>query len=454
MRRVILLSKTVSGFVALSLIVLFQFSLASKAEAIEIQDVKSPGGISAWLVQDDSIPLISMRFAFQGGWANEPEDKQGATHFLAGMLDEGAGEMTSKQFQTRQAELAMKLSFRARADHFYGSFQALTRHLDASVNLFAEALNKPRFDQVPFERIRNQIILNIKSNDQDPERIASKEWLKLMFANHPYGRTRRGTQESLMALKPQDLRDVTERLFAKKGLKIAVVGDINAEQLGKLLDRVFGQLPEDSGVVALKEAKVTTKPAVKIIDKNIPQSVIQFGHSGLKRDDPEFIPAYVLNFILGGGGFGSRLTEQIREKRGLTYSVYSYLSPYDHGALFVGAASTQNARAGETVNLIRSELERMANEGPTAKELEDAKTYMTGSYALRFDTSRKIAGQLLAIQVDDLGMDYVKNRNDLINAVSLDDLKRLAKRLLKPGELVMTIVGKPKGVEAKAATGG
>ena len=454
MINVILLPKTLRVVLALSLLALLPLSLASRANAIEIQEVKSPGGISAWLVEDNSIPLVSMRFAFRGGWANEPENKQGATHFLAGMLDEGAGDMTSKQFQTRQAELAMKLSFRARADYFYGSFQALTRHRDASVELFAEALNKPRFDQVPFERIRNQIILNIKSNDQDPERIASKSWLKLMFANHPYGRTRRGTQESLMTLKPEDLRDVTKRLFAKKGLKVAVVGDISAEELGKLLDRVFGQLPEVGGVVKLKEAAVTAKPAIQIIDKDIPQSVIQFGHSGLKRDDPDFISAYVLNFILGGGGFGSRLTEEIREKRGLTYSVYSYLSPYDHGALFVGAASTQNSRAGETVKLIRQELERMANEGPTAKELEDAKTYMTGSYALRFDTSLKIAGQLLSIQVDNLGMDYVKNRNSLIKAVTLDDLKRLAKRLLKPGELVMTIVGKPEGVEAKEAKGG
>jgi len=199
---------------------------------------------------------------------------------------------------------------------------------------------------------------------------------------------------------------------------------------------------------------MTGKTAVQIIDRNIPQSVIQFGHAGLKRDHPDFVPAYVLNFILGGGGFGSRLTEEIREKRGLTYSVYSYLSPYDHGALFVGGASTQNARAGETVKIIRQELARMASEGPTAKELADAKTYMTGSYALRFDTSKKIAGQLLAIQTDDLGVEYVEKRNELINAVTLEDLKRLAKQLLKPGALVMTIVGKPEGVDAKEAKGG
>ncbi len=454
MKTLIAFPTALKGLVALGLVAMLQVSAANRAQAIEIQQVTSPGGISAWLVEDHSIPLMSMRFAFQGGWASEPEDKQGLTHFLAGMLDEGAGDLTSKQFQKRQQQLAMKLSFRARADRFYGTFQALTRHQDASAELLTQALNAPRFDDVPFERIRNQILLNIKSNSQDPERIASKNWLKLMFAGHPYGRNRRGTAENLAHLKPADLHALTKNLFAKEGLKIAVVGDINAEALGKLLDRVFGQLPAKSKVAKLPEAEVMSKPAVQIIDRNIPQSVIQFGHAGIKRNNPDFVPAYVLNFILGGGGFGSRLTEEIREKRGLTYSVYSYWSPYDHGALFVGAASTQNARAGETVKLIRQELKRMADEGPTAKELADAKTYMTGSYALRFDTSTKIAGQLLAIQVDDLGVEYIEKRNELINAVTLDDLKRLATKLLKPGQLVMTIVGKPEGVEAKDATGG
>ncbi|NNF76867.1 MAG: insulinase family protein [Rhizobiales bacterium] len=454
MKHLIVFPNAVRSLLALGVIAMLQLSVATTAQAIEIQQVKSPGGITAWLVEDHSIPLMSMRFAFKGGWANEPEEKQGATHFLAGMLDEGAGALNSKQYQTRQQQLAMKLSFRARADHFYGSFQALTKHRDESAALLADALTVPRFDDVPFQRIRNQILLNIKSNSQDPERVASKSWLKLMFAGHPYGRARRGTAENLAALTPADLRSLTKNLFAKQGLKIAVVGDINADELGKLLDRVFGKLPAEGNITKLAEAKVMAKPTVQIIDRNIPQSVIQFGHAGLKRDHPDFVPAYVLNFILGGGGFGSRLTEEIREKRGLTYSVYSYLSPYDHGALFVGGASTQNARAGETVKIIRQELERMAKEGPTAKELADAKTYMTGSYALRFDTSKKIAGQLLAIQTDNLGVEYVEKRNELINAVTLEDLKRLAKKLLKPGELVMTIVGKPEGVDAKEAKGG
>lgn len=454
MTHLVILPRALKALLALSVVAVLQTMAALSAQAIEIKQVKSPGGISAWLVEDHSIPLMSMRFAFDGGWANEPKDKQGATNFLAGMLDEGAGDLTSKQFQTLQNKLSMKVSFRARADQFYGTFQALTRNRDASVRLLTSALNEPRFDDVPFERIRQQIILNIRSDSQDPERIASKSWLQLMFADHPYGRNRRGTAEQVSALKPEDLKALTKRLFAKEGLKIAVVGDITPDELGKLLDQVFGPMPDKSGVEKIAEAKVKAKPAVQIIERNIPQSVIQFGHAGLKRDDKDFIPAYVLNFILGGGGFGSRLTEEIREKRGLTYSVYSYLSPYDHGALLVGGASTQNSRAGETIKIIRQELERMAKEGPTAKELADAKTYMTGSYALRFDTSQKIASQLLAIQIDNLGVEYVEKRNELINAVTLEDLKRLATRVLKPGELVMTVVGKPEGVEASEAKGG
>lgn len=432
----------------------FAFHSIRPAEAVEIQEVKSPGGITAWLVEDHSIPLMTMRFTFKGGWAVDPNGKEGLSNVLAGMLDEGAGERKSKEFQKEQQKLSMRMSFRARADRFYGTFQTLTQNREASVGLLADAINAPRFDQVPLDRIRGQVILNIKSNSQDPSNIARKVWHETMFGDHPYARTRRGPIESVSKLTSDDLYALRKRLFRKDDLIVSVVGDIDANALATLLDRVFGKLPQSTDMPVPPKAEVKQAAGIQVIDKNVPQSVIQFGHSGIMRDDDDFIPAYVLNFILGGGGFGSRLTEEIREKRGLTYSVYSYLSPYDHGALFVGGASTQNARAAETVKLIKQEIERMATEGPTQKELEEAKTYMTGSYALRFDTSKKIAGQLQAIQVDDLGMDYIEKRNEKINAVTLVDLKRVAKRLLKPGELFFTIVGKPAGVKATLTTGG
>jgi zinc protease len=436
--------------------ILFLVSLvaASGARAVEVQTVTSPGGINAWLVEDHTIPLMTMRFAFAGGSASDPKGQEGLAHFLSGMLDEGAGDLPSKKFQKRARDLAMKMSFDAGRDRFYGTFQTLTKNRKGSFKLLALALNAPQFENAPFEKVRQQIILGLRSDEQNPNSIASRNWMKLAFGDHPYARSSQGTPEAVAELKPKHLRALTKRLFTRGGLKVAVVGDIDAKTLGMLLDKTFGRLPEDLLMVPVGEASVSKAPALRVIERDIPQSVIQFGHTGLKRKDADFIPAYIMNYVLGGGGFGSRLTSEIREKRGLTYSVYSYLSPLDHGAVFLGGAATQNKKAEETIGLIRSELARMAEHGPTQKELAEAKTYLTGSYPLRFDTSGKIAGQLLAIQVDDLGIDYLETRNSKVEAVTLEDVKRVAKRLLKPGELIITVVGKPGALKSIKPVGG
>lgn len=428
--------------------------MAARAQAVEIQEITSPGGIKAWLVEDHTIPLITMRFAFEGGSANDPEGREGLSHFLSGMLDEGAGELESKEFQKKERELAMRMSFDSGRDRFYGTFQTLSKNSLASFDLLSLALNKARMDEKPLERVRKQIILGLRSDKEEPGSIASQNWMKLAFGDHPYSRSSNGTTDGVAGIVPDDLRNLTKRLFTRGGLTVAVVGDIDAAKLGDYLDKTFGDLPEQLVMKPVSEAVVSNTPTLRVIERDIPQSIIRFGHAGLKRADPDFVPAYVLNYILGGGGFGSRLTEEIREKRGLSYSVYSYLSPLDKGAVFLGGAATQNKRAEETIKLIRSELKRMAENGPTDNELAEAKTYLTGSYPLRFDTSRKIAGQLLAIQVDDLGIDYIKKRNSLVEAVTLDDLKRVAKRLLKPGELIITVVGKPDALQSDPPTGG
>lgn len=444
------MARTLCFALAISMVFLF----ANQAHAVEIQEVKSPGGIEAWLVEDKSIPLITMRFAFEGGTASDPEEREGVAHFLSGMLDEGAGELASKEFQKKAKDIAMRLSFEAGRDRFYGTFQTLSKNRDKAFDLLAMALNEPRFDEEPLERVRKQIILGLKSDEQNPNSIAARSWMKIAFGAHPYARATEGTIEGVEKISADDLRALTKRLFTQEGVRIAVVGDIDAESLGKLLDKTFGAMNKERLMPEVPKAQVNGAATVEVIERDIPQSVIQFGHSGIGRKDEDFITAYILNYILGGGGFGSRLTEEIREKRGLTYSVYSYLSPFDHGSVLIGGAATQNKRAEETVSLIRSELERMATEGPTDKELREAKTYLTGSYPLRFDTSKKIASQLLAIQIDDLGLDYIDTRNDKVRAVTLDDVKNVAKRLLKPGELIITIVGKPDGVKSTSSQGG
>jgi zinc protease len=175
--------------------------------------------------------------------------------------------------------------------------------------------------------------------------------------------------------------------------------------------------------------------------------VVQFGFQGIKRKDPDFIPAYILNYVVGGGGFASKLMQEVREKRGLAYSVYTYLYPLEHAGIFAGGVATENKGVGQSLDIIKSELERAAQDGLTEEELRRAKDYLIGSFALRFDTSAKIAAQLLAIQLDDLGIDYIDKRNAEIEAISVADIKRAAKRLLDHKSLIVTVVGEPEGIK-------
>lgn len=421
---------------------------SAPARAIEIQSVTSPGGVTAWLVEDHTIPLVAMKFSFDGGAAGDPQDKSGIANFLSGMLDEGAGDLDSQAFQTRLDELSIKLSFSATRDEFQGSLQTLTRTRDEAFDLLKLALTAPRFDAEPLQRVRSQILLGIRQDNEDPNTIATNAWMRTAFPQHPYGRPTKGSEETVQAIGADDLKDLTRRLFARDGLKIAVVGDIDAETLKRLLDQTFGSLPVESGMPAVAEATPVEGPRVEVIERDVPQAVIRWGLNGIKRSDPDFIPAYVMAFILGDDGFGSRLMQEVREKRGLTYGVFMTLYPMDRAGLFYGGAATVNQRAGETIGVLHRELRRMAAEGPTEEELAQAKTYLTGSFPLRFDSNSKIASQLLSIQRDDLGIDYVNRRNELINAVTLDEVKRLGKRLIDADGLVFTVVGKPEGVKS------
>ncbi len=427
---------------------LYFFTSIGVSQAVEIQQIKSPGGISAWLVEDKSLPLIAMKFAFRGGAASDGVEKSGLANMLSALLDEGAGSLNSQAFQRKLEDLATRMSFSTGKDNFYGEVQTLSRNKDETFELLKLALTKPRFDEAPVERIRKQILLGIKRSENSPNSVAGKAWAKLAFGDHPYARPSSGDATSVGKITAADLRDLTKRLFAKDTLIISVVGNIDAKTLGIALDNVFGSLAEKSAVAEVPEIEVNSESRRQVIEMDIPQSIIQFGQKGLKRDDKDFIPAYILNYILGGGGFASRLYKEVREKRGLVYSVYTYLNPLDKTGLFMGGAATKNERVGETLEIIDQELKRIAENGVSEAELTDAKTYLTGSYPLRFDSNSKIASQMLGIQMENLGIGYIDERNDLINAVTIGDLKRIAKKLIKPGNLITTVVGKPVGVKS------
>ena len=416
----------------------------SKKYADRIQQVISPKGIKAWLVEDHSIPLMALQFAFKGGATQDPKGKEGLANFLTTVLDEGAGDIKSKEFQAQLDEFAISIDFDASRDAFDGNLKTLTRNRDKAVHLMRLALNKPRFDKKAVERMRDQLLTGLKFAAKDPNKIASRTWFKTAFGDHPYARSVKGSTTSLKSITAKDLESFRRKVFSRETLKIGVVGDITADQLAVVLDELFGDLPEKSDLVTIAEIPKLKGPVREVITMDNPQSVALFGHQGIKREDKDFIPAYVLNYILGGGGFASRLMEEVREKRGLAYSVYSYLYPLDHGALFMGGVATKNDALEKSLEVITNELTRLAQEGPSAKELENAKRYLTGSYPLRFDTSSKIASQLLWIQMDDLGIDYIDTRNKMVDDVTLEQINAVAKRLLRPDNMIITIVGNPK----------
>lgn len=430
----------VSAFVAL----IFAAFAGSPARAFDIQRVVSPGGITAWLVRDPSVPVISMSFTFRGGAAVDPAGKEGLADMVTALLDEGAGDLTSQEYQKALEEIAASVSFDAGLDRFSGSLRTLSAKRDRAFELLALALTSPRFDPDAVERIRTQTIVSLKEQSENPRRIAGRKWFHTVFPDHPYGRPVSGTVESVQSITIDDLKGFVHQRFARDNLIVGVAGDISPEDLMRQLDRVFGKLPAHAKDGSVADVVPAGKGRTLIVHMSIPQSVVVFGEQGVKRNDRDYYATFVMNHILGGGGFSSRLTEQVREKRGLVYGVYSYLNPMDHAGLIMGGLATKNATVAEAIKVVRAEWTRMAEKGVTANELEGAKTYINGSFPLRLDSTRNIAGILTAVQFSKLGIDYLNRRPKLIGAVTRKDIQRVAKRLLQSDKLTVVVVGDPK----------
>ena len=427
------------GAVFLALLVgPFVLPLAS-AGAADIQRVVSPKGIEVWLVQDNSVPLLAMSFAFVGGGSQDPAGKPGVSNMLSGLLDEGAGDIDSEAFQAALDDSAIEMSFDAGRDAFNGSLKTLTENRGEAMRLLKLALTAPRFDTEPVERIRAQILAGIRSGERDPDTVAGDALMKAAFPDHPYGRPVEGTPDSVAAITVADLRDYHRRTFARDNLKIAVVGAIDSAALGAFVDEVFGDLPEKSELVPVADVEPAAGVRVNI-DMAIPQTVLSLAGPGLKRADPDFIAATIATYILGGGS-GSRLYEEVREKRGLAYSVSLGLTPFDHAGVLFGGTSTRADQADAVTTLITDEIRKFAKDGPTEEELAKAKSYLIGGYAIRFTTSTSIANQLLGLQMDNLGIDYPQRREALFNQVTIDDIRRVAKRLFDADKLIVVRVG-------------
>ncbi len=412
---------------------------------IAIQTVTSPGGITAWLVEEHGIPFTALEIQFRGGNSLDAPGKRGAVNLMTGLIEEGTANLDSQGFATARDALAAEFSFESSVDSVGVSARFLTENRDQAVDLLRSALTTPSFEPVAVERVRGQVLSILRSDAQDPSSIASQLFNAQAFGVHPYGSDGNGTPDSVAALTRDDIVAAHQGALARDRIFVAATGDITAAQLGTLLDDLLGDLPA-SGTPLPPPAAVNLTGGVTVQAFPGPQSVVLFGHEGIPRDDPDFFAATILNEVLGGRRFGARLMTEVREKRGLTYGIGTYLADYDQADLMVGQMSTSNDTAAAAIDVVRAEWALIATDGITETELAETKTYLTGEYALRFDGNSRIANILVGMQMIGLPPDYPATRNDRVNAVTLADVRRVAARLIKPDALRFIVVGAPVGL--------
>lgn len=420
--------------------------VAAPAQALDIQEVTSPGGLKAWLVEAHDIPFTALELRFRGGASLDAEGKRGAINLMTATLEEGSGELDSQGFAAAQEALAASFHFDVDDDTLSISARMLTENRDKAADLLRGALIDPHFDQASLDRVRGQVLSIIASDAQDPNAIASRTFRKLAYGEHPYGASLNGTEESVKALIREDMFDAKTRVMARDRLVVSAVGDITPAELGPLLDKLLGDLPA-TGAPMPPRAELQLAGGVTVVPFDTPQSMVMFGQQGLAMDDPDFFAAYVLNEILGAGGFSSRLMDEVREKRGLTYGIYTFLVPKDLAETWQGSFASANGKVAEAVQIVQAEWAKAATGAVTDKELADAKTYLTGAYPLRFDGNGNIADILAGMQLNNMPIDYIATRNAKVDAITQADIIRVAKRLLNAEALRFVVVGAPEGLK-------
>lgn len=427
-------------------IALFLLMLATPLRAeINIQEVTSPGGIKAWLVEEHGIPFTALELRFKGGTSLDAPGKRGAVNLMTALIEEGAGDLDSQGFAAARDGLAAEFHFRSDVDGVSVSSHFLTENRDQAMALLHQALIKPRFDQDAVDRVREQVLSGLRSDAKDPGAIAGNLERARSFGDHPYGSDGSGTIESVNALTRDDMFQAFKGSIARDRITVAAAGDISATELGVLLDKLLADLPA-TGTPQPGRVELALKDGITVQDFPGPQSMVLFGQGGIRFDDPDYFAATLLNEILGGGRFSARLMTEVREKRGLTYGIGTSMAVYSHAEALMGQFQASNDKVAEAIKVIREQWAMISANGVTEQELADAKTFMTGAYPLRFDGNDTIASILVGMQDLGLAPDYPKTRNERVEAVTLDDIKRVAARLIKPEDLHFIVVGQPTGV--------
>ncbi len=416
----------------------------SQRAGVAVQRIVSPGGIEAWLVSDTTVPIVVLRAYWRGGAAVEPASLTGVTGVMADLLTEGAGSYDDTAFKERMQDLNMSLAFNAGWDGVGMSLTTLSENRDAAFEMARLALHEPRFDAEPLARAKRQLLVSIRTRDANPSYLANLAVDQALYPNHPYAR--RVSRDSVDAMSRDALLERRRALLSRATMRITLVGDISADDAGRAIDHVFAGLAP--GAAPSEPPDVSLNTATPLIVRSLPQpqSLIVFVAPGIQDEDPDWIPLAVANYILGGGGFSSRLMAEVREERGLVYGIGTSPSVREHAALIRGSAQTENGDVREALDVTRAELARLYEQGATQQEVDDAITYLTGSFALDLDSNAKIASVVHGYQAAGREIDYVNQRNDLIRAVTLADVNRVIRRLFNPDAFTFVVVGEPEGL--------
>jgi zinc protease len=429
----------------LALAGLLTVAMAPAAGAVDIREVTTPLGIKAWLVQDKSAPVVALSFSFDGGSATELEARKGVTNLMSIMLTDGAGSLPAEDFRRREQDANASLGFGASPDLVSGSLRVLSANCDKGFDLLRLAMTEPRFDKSMLEQRRAQVTAALNQAEQRPSSVALRTLTAAMFEGHPYAHNVSGLRESLKTLTPDDLRKREHELLSRDGLLVSAVGDIDAAELSRELDKTFGGLPARNDKPVLPPWTPPTKPQTIVVERPVPQSSVLMAMPALNRDDPDWYASLVMTHILGGGQ-QSRLFDEVREKRGLAYGVSASLRSYAKASMLMISTASANEKVAEAVGVIRKEIDRLRDQGVTADELSDAKTYLSGSLALSLDSSGAVSNILQSFQVDRLPRDYFVKRADLISAVTAEDVHRVAQRILRDQTITTVVVGQPVGL--------
>ena len=399
-------------------------------------------GLEVWLVQRNVLPFVVFKFVFPAGSVFEPADKAGLAYITSQMLMEGTKNLTNVQISEELEFLGSDVDVDCGRDFATLTLKTLKRNLDKSFSIVAQIIKESVFDKNNFERVRNEIMGEILKDEEDPGFVAAKKFNEVIYGkDHPYGRPVKGYVDTVKIISRDEAYEFYKEHYLPEGSILVVVGDIDKNELVKILNKYLSDWVGRTPKYPVFK-KPDYKPGEVVVEKDVTQANIVMGHVGVSRSNPDFIPLYVANQVLGGGGLTSKLFLRIREKGGYSYAVYSYFEPALYEGAFKIVLQTKNERADKAISEVIDEVEKYIEQGPTPEELEDAKRYLTGSFPLKIDTNAEIASYLAFAAFYGLGKDYLNKFPELVNKVTLEQVKSVIRKYIHPEKFTIVVVEK------------